>query len=100
MAQTLSHAEDLRLNYDPRNPQERFLADLSPAAQESINERVAKPVPWPAAAAPTPVALDPAPKDSDDLSRFKGYDAIVMTYTSAEADTLATLCTPKHPLST
>jgi nucleoside phosphorylase len=100
MAQTLSHAEDLRLNYDPRNPQERFLADLSPAARESTSARVAKPVPWPAAAAPAPIILDPPPKDSDDLSRFEGYDAIVMTYTTAEADTLATLCTPKHPLST
>jgi nucleoside phosphorylase len=99
MAQTLSHAEDLRLNYDPRNPQERFLADLSPAAQESTSARVAKSVPWPAESAPTPIILDPAPKASDDLSRFEGYDAIVMTYTSAEADTLATLCTPKHPLS-
>jgi len=99
MAQVLSHAEDLRLNYNPRQPQERFLADLSPAAKASTSERVAKSVPWPAALAPTPRPLNPAPNKTDDLSRFAGYDVILMTYTSAEADTLATLFTPGHPLS-
>jgi len=95
----LSHAEDLRLNFDPRQPQSRFQSDLSPEARADVSNRVAHQVPWPAASAPVPKPLSPAPKETDDLSRFAGYDAIVMTYTSAEADTLATLFTPGHPLS-
>jgi len=99
MATALTHAEDLRLNYDPRHPQERFLADLSPQAKADVSARVAKPVPWPADATPKAQPLNPPPSESDDLSKFAGYDAIVMTYTSAEADTLATLFTPGHPVS-
>jgi hypothetical protein len=100
MAPALTHSEDLRLNYNPRKPQERFLSDLSPQARADTASRVAKEVPWPAGLSPTPVTLNPVPKETDDLSRFAGYDAIVMTYTSAEADTLATLFTKGHPLST
>jgi kumamolisin len=96
---SLSHAEDLRLNFDPRRPQARFQSDLSAKAKADVGSRVAQQVPWPAHSAPAPKPLSPAPKETDGLSRFAGYDAIVMTYTSAEADTLATLFTPGHPLS-
>jgi nucleoside phosphorylase len=99
MAMPLTHAEDLRLNYNPRDPQPRFLADLAPESKMSVSDRVAKPVPWPAATAPKAQPLKPAPNETDDLSKFAGYDAIVMTYTAAEADTLATLCTPDYPVS-
>jgi nucleoside phosphorylase len=96
---TLSHAEDLRLNFNPRQPQPRFQSDLSAQAKEAVGNRVAHDVLWPTATGPVPKPLTPAPAETDDLSRFAGYDAIVMTYTSAEADTLATLFTPQHPLS-
>jgi nucleoside phosphorylase len=99
MATPFTHAEDLRLNYNPRQPQARFMADLPPEAKMSVSNRVAKPVPWPAATAPKPQPLHAAPNPADDLSKFAGYDAIVMTYTAAEADTLATLCTPDYPVS-
>jgi hypothetical protein len=99
MATSLTHAEDIRLNYDPRQPQARFLADLAPEAKANVSDRVAKPVPFPTQSQPTPRPLNPSPNESDDLSRFTGYDAIVMTYTTAEADTLATLFTPGYPLS-
>lgn len=99
MATPLTHAEDLRLNYDPRQPQERFLADLGPAARTSVSERTAQPVQWPVELKPVPHPLNPAPNQTDDLSRFAEYDAIVMTYTTAEADTLATLLTPGQPLA-
>jgi nucleoside phosphorylase len=44
--------------------------------------------------------LNPPPADTDDLSRFKGYDAVVVTWTAVEAAALATLLTPSHPIST
>jgi hypothetical protein len=48
---------------------------------------------------PTPVPLNPAPAESDDLSRFHGYDAVVVTWTAAEAAALAALLTPNHPVA-
>ena len=56
-------------------------------------------VPWPAGAAPTPAPLAKAPPESADLSQFKGYDAVVVTWTAAEASAMATLFTPGHPLA-
>ncbi|HEV2695796.1 MAG TPA: hypothetical protein VG347_23105 [Verrucomicrobiae bacterium] len=55
------------------------------------------PVPWPANSAPLASPLMPPPEEADDLARFKGYDAIVITYTSEEATALATLFTPGYP---
>jgi Phosphorylase superfamily len=92
--------QDVRLNYDPSAPQQRFrnagleAAFLAPAAQ------LPTAIPWPAGAAPVAIPLSPPPKDTDDLSRFKGYDAVVITWTSAEAAALATLLTPDNPTST
>jgi hypothetical protein len=40
------------------------------------------------------------PAETDDLSRFHGYDAVVVTWTAAEASALAALLTPGHPTST
>ena len=91
---------DVRLNYDPSQPQQRFrnagleAAFLAPAAQ------LPHAIPWPAGTAPAPITLTPAPIDTDDLSRFEGYDAVVVTWTSAEAAALASLFTPANPTST
>jgi len=93
VARELSYAEDVRLNYNPEKPVERF------AAAAVAAPTIPKSPPWPEGKAPTPRPLSPAPAETDDLSRFKGYDAIVMTYTSAEAATLAALFTPGHPVS-
>lgn len=86
--------EDLRLNYDPENPQRRFIAAGVEAATKPRSQRLPQPVPWPAGAAPQAVPLSTAPAEGDDLSRFAGYDAVVVTYTSAEAAALASLFTP------
>lgn len=86
--------EDLRLNYDPEAPQQRFKAAGVEAAFLSESERLPSTVPWPAVTKPTPAPLTPAPAESDDLSKFRGYDAVVVTWTSAEAATLAALFTP------
>jgi len=37
-----------------------------------------------------------APAETDDLSRFRGYDAVVVTWTSVEAAALAALFTPGY----
>ncbi len=91
---------DVRLNYDPAAPQQRFrdagleAAFLSPTAQLPT-------VPtWPDGGAPKAVPLTPAPAATDDLTRFKGYDAVVVTWTSAEASALAALMTPSNPVNT
>jgi nucleoside phosphorylase len=97
---TALNLADVKLNYDPSQPQQRFrnagleAAFLAPAAQ------LPHTVPWPAGAAPVAVPLTPPPLPTDDLTRFKGYDAVVVTWTSAEAAALATLLTPNNPTST
>jgi hypothetical protein len=101
MAAMLHHlnVEDLRLNYDPESPQKRFKEAGVEAAFLSESERLPGMVPWPAATKPTPAPLHPAPAASDDLSKFKGYDAVVVTWTAAEAAALAALFTPGFPVS-
>ncbi len=53
----------------------------------------------PQAALRNAISLTPPPAETDDLSRFKGYDAVVVTWTAAEAAALAALLTPAHPIS-
>ena len=92
-------AADLVLNYDPEHPQERFVAAQVPGALKSASERLPAAVPWPQGRAPTATPLSPPPAETDDLSRFTGYDAVVVTWTSAEAAALAALFTPGYPVS-
>jgi C1A family cysteine protease/nucleoside phosphorylase len=87
---------DLILNYDPERPQKRFIEGGLEAASLSASERLPSPVPWPAASKPIAQPIDPAPAETDDLSRFEGYDAVVVTWTSAEAAALAAMLTPDY----
>jgi hypothetical protein len=57
-------------------------------------------IPWPENATPKAAPLAVAPAETDDLSRFHGYDAVVVTWTAAEASALAALFTPEHPTAT
>jgi nucleoside phosphorylase len=86
--------EDLRLNYDPEKPQARFVEGQVSLAAESAAARLPSQVPFPASGKPTPAPLAQAPKADASLSPFKGYDAIVITWTAAEAATLASLLSP------
>jgi nucleoside phosphorylase len=86
--------DDLILNYDPEHPQERFRQAGLEAAMKSSTGRLPGPVPWPQGHAPTAAPLAQPPAESDDLSRFRGYDAVVVTWTAAEAAALAALFTP------
>jgi Phosphorylase superfamily len=99
MTKPLSYAEDIRLHYDPEKPAARFLKTPL-AAGVTAEAALPKPLPWPANLKPTPAPLAKPPAETDDLSKFAGYDAVVITYTSAEAATLAALLTPGHPIST
>jgi len=93
--------ERLRLTYDPEQPHHPAIHALAPEmAAKSTSERLPKPVPWPTGAAPTAAPLPHPPAETDDLTRFEGYDAIVMTWTSAEAAALAALFTPDYLPST
>ena len=89
--------EDLRLNYDPENPQARFRSAGVAAALRATSERLPTVPPWPAHATPVAAPLPKPPAETDDLSRFKGkIDAVVVTWTAAEAAALASLFTPGH----
>jgi nucleoside phosphorylase len=88
--------DDVILNYDPEAPQTRFRT--LQAATEARGARLPRPIPWPHSP-PMATVLQPAPQPTDSLERFAGYDAIVMTWTSAEAAALAALFTPNYPVS-
>ena len=92
--------DDMILNFEPGGAQERFRAAGLEAAFLTAEAALPASLPWPANAAPTPTSLTPPPRESDDLQRFHGYDAVVVTWTAAEAAALATLFTPGHPLAT
>jgi len=99
----LSYAEETRLKYDPERaatPPPRGFASEAEAVQAAAGAGLPLPVPWPAGLAPIAQPLNPAPAEADSLARFVGYDAVVMTYTSAEAASLAALFTPGHRVST
>jgi len=87
---------DLWLNYDPEAPQKRFRNIGIAATKLKMSARLPGAVPWPAGWAPTAAPLNPAPAASDDLTRFRGYDAVVVTWTAAEAAALAALFTPEY----
>jgi len=97
MNRALTYA-DVRLNYDPAAPQQRFRDAGLEAAFEHPSALLPTVPPWPTDGAPKPIALSTTPQPTDDLTRFKGYDAVIVTWTSAEAAALATLMTPDHPV--
>jgi len=90
------NVEDLVLNFDPEHPQQRFRAAGLEAALKSSTGRLPSLVPWPQEARPTVMPLDPAPHESADLTAFRNYDAVVVTWTAAEAAALAALFTPDY----
>jgi Phosphorylase superfamily len=91
--------DDIILNFDPANPHARFRAMGLPEDILVAEAALPSQVPWPSGAAPTPAPLAKTPPDTADLSQFKGYDAVAVTWTAAEASAMATLFTPGHPLA-
>jgi nucleoside phosphorylase len=88
--------DDLVLNYDPEFPQARFLSAGLEAALRSSTGRLPSPVPWPEESKPAPAPINPPPAENDDLTKFRGYDAVIVTWTAAEAAALAALLTPDY----
>jgi len=88
---------DIILNFDPAAPHARFRTAGLEAAFAPAATMLPRAVPWPAGAAPTPAPLTVAPAPTADLTKFHGYDAVVVTWTAAEASALASLFTPGHP---
>jgi Papain family cysteine protease len=88
--------EDIILNYDPEHPQQRFLSAGLEAASMSSTGRLPSTVPWPETSRPIAAPMDPAPAETDDLEKFRGYHAVVVTWTAAEAAALAALLTPEY----
>jgi hypothetical protein len=82
------NVEDIILNYDPAFPQQRFIAAGLEGALGSSTGRLPSTVPWLNNATALAVPLDPAPSEFDDLTRLRGYDAVVVTWAAAEADAL------------
>jgi hypothetical protein len=91
---------DIKLNFNPEAPQERFkAAGLEAALVEKASDRLPSAIPWPAGKVPTAAPLAKMPAPTEDLTKFQGYDAVVVTWTSAEAATLASLFTPGYKTS-
>jgi hypothetical protein len=93
------NVDDIILNFDPAAPQARFKHAGLEAALAPLGSALPHPIPWPAGGAPQPAPLTPAPAPADDLTRFAGYDAVIITWTAAEASALAALLSPGTPTS-
>jgi nucleoside phosphorylase len=87
------NVDDIILNYDPAAPQRRFQAAGLTVVEGGALPRA---VPWPANAAPKAAPLKTAPSPADPLTRFAGYDAVIVTWTAAEASALAALMSPGY----
>jgi nucleoside phosphorylase len=95
------HADDIAdliLNYDPEAPQAKYTALLA-SPEIAATDRLPAAVPWPAGLAPIPQPLARPPADTESLEAVFGaghFDAVVVTWTAAEAAALATLFTPGY----
>jgi len=95
----MDHLADLILNYDPENPQQRFKADAPDLTALPASDRLPVPPPWPKGKGPQAVPLHPAPSDKASLVGIAGWDrvdAVVVTWTAAEAAALAAMFTPDY----
>lgn len=92
-------ARDIRLNFDPVEIAPRF-SELKAAKYMTFSHRIPSIPAWPRNADSEALPLAPEPVASDSLSRFQGYDAVIVTWTAAEASALAALLAPNHPVST
>ena len=91
------NVDDVILNFDPAAPHARFRAMGLPTEILTAGAALPRAVPWPAGLTPKAAPLSTPPAETDDLSRFRGYDAVVVTWTAAEASAMASLFTPGYP---
>jgi hypothetical protein len=86
----------LLLEYDPANPRPRFFATATEMAVALAHPAQTVPVPFPAGLAPTPVTPSNPAAPQDPLPKA---DVLLVTWTTAEAEALATLFTPSVSLA-
>ncbi|MBC9877290.1 hypothetical protein G8O24_08015 [Bradyrhizobium sp. INPA01-394B] len=79
------------IEFDPAHPQPGFFSTATEMAAALAAGLMAKPVQYPAHLAPTLDTPAVSPDPSDPLPKA---DVVIVTWTAAEAETLATLLTP------
>ncbi len=84
------------IEFDPTNPQPGFFKTATEMAAVAAAALQAEPVPFPAHLAPTLDLPATTPNPSDPLPHA---DVLIVTWTTAEAETLATLLTPGMPFN-
>jgi hypothetical protein len=84
-------AEWTRMYFDPARPDPSFFATATEMAAFVASGGSAAAVPWPAGYAPT---LDTPAAPPEPAAPLPPVDVVIVTWTSAEASTLATLMTP------
>lgn len=77
--------------FDPAHPDPSFFSTATEMAAFAASSGVAAPVVWPSGYAPT---LDTPTSPPDPAAALPKVDVVIVTWTSAEASTLATLMTP------
>jgi len=87
------------LTFDPEQPHLHYPEMALSAVGITPENLLPTTIPWPANHIPTAAPLTNIPDPADDLTKFEGYDAVVVTWTAAEAATLARLFTPGYPVS-
>ena len=91
---------DVRLNYDPSAPQQRFREAGLEAAFANPSAQLPKAPPWPADGAPQPIALTPPPAETNNLPDLKVTMRLWLRGRPRRPPRLAALLTPAHPTST
>ncbi|MFM0336857.1 phosphorylase family protein [Paraburkholderia fungorum] len=93
MAETkpLVDAERTRMFFDPAHPDPSFFSTATEMAAFVADSGVAAPVVWPVGYAPT---LDTPSSPPDPSAPLPKVDVVIVTWTSAEASTVAALMTP------
>lgn len=69
------HIDDVLLNFDPTAPHARFLAQDSGIELLTAEATSPRSVLWPSRLTPIATPLATRPAETDDLSKFRGFDA-------------------------
>ena len=96
MAIDLNDIGRLIIDFDPAHPQPHFFATATQFAAASATDLRATPVQFPPGLSPT---LNPPATPPDPSAPLPKSDVVVVTWTVAEADTLARLLTPGVDIS-
>lgn len=91
MRDDLSHLARMIIDFDPAHPEARFFRTAAELASAEATGLRADPVTFPGDLSPT---LNPSLAQKNPSAPLPKVDVIIVTWTAAEADTLATILTP------